>query len=92
MAADNGHRACRATAISAAMSMSEYRYGFLRWRGGTHPSGGTSVAGSPACNQRAKPRTTDSRMASHPGDASAGVVTHARANSLVTRPALRCSQ
>src|SRR6266540_1746099 len=74
------------------MSASEYRYGLVRRRGGSHLVAGTSVAGSLACSQLAKPRTTVSRMRSHDGDAFAGAVTHANASSLVTRPAPACSQ
>ena len=50
---------------------------------GNQPSGGTSVEGLLACNQVVKLRTTLSRMASHDGDASAGALIHALANSLV---------
>ncbi|MGH3438878.1 MAG: hypothetical protein ACRDRN_20705 [Sciscionella sp.] len=87
MAADSGQRARRAAAINAVISASEYRYGIERRRGGVHPDGGTSLAGSSACSQRANPRTTDRRIASRPGDAVAGAVTHAIASSLVTRVA-----
>ena len=50
------------------------------------------MAGSRACSQRAKPRTTVSRIASHPGEAVAGALTQASASSLVTRLAPARSQ
>src|SRR6266700_1153885 len=74
------------------MSSAEYRYGVVRRRGGSQPSGGTSVAGSLACSQRAKPRTTVSRIPSHPAEAFGGALTQASASSLVTRLTPACSQ
>jgi hypothetical protein len=64
VAAAKGGRSLPAAWISAAMSASEYRYGVARvLPAGNRSGGGTSVAGSKACRQRAKLRTTLSRCA-----------------------------
>jgi len=84
LAASSGRRSRPAASIKAVMSASEYRYGVARRvRAGSRSVGGTWVAGSMACRQRAKPRTAPSRCACQVTEHPAGSVAHCSARSVV---------